>query len=160
MNNKKYEEMLYRMALVYEIIKQGFSIRECKEYLEDEYGIIVSHVTVKNDIDRWKKFNVEKYNEIQKVILNHKEIDVRCDEAIRTRVRNVVVMLDAGYTFKEIAENLKETEFTVYRDYKNRLNLLTNEELNTLGITKDTIDKIDSDLKERRLANLKNSKKM
>ena len=160
MNDKKYEEMLYRMALVYEIIKQGFSIRECKEYLEDEYGIIVSHVTVKNDIDRWKKFNVEKYNEIQKVILNHKEIDVRNNEAIRTRVRNVVVMLDAGYTFKEIAENLKETEFTVYRDYKNRLNLLTNEELNTLGITKDTIDKIDSDLKERRLANLKNSKKM
>lgn len=160
-NHATEEEREERMALVYELItKEDYSIRDCWDYLLDVCNINVSSTSVYNYVNAWKKVDIKKYEELRKVMESHKEIDVRYNEVIRTRVRNVVVMLDAGYTFKEIAENLKETEFTVYRDYKNRLHLLTDEELKALGITKDTIDKIDSNLKERRLANLKNSKKM
>ena len=150
------EERLERINLVYECIKNGMSTRECAKFLSDK-GISISNVTVKDYIERMKKIDENKYNEMQEIIKDHTPKTISNDEDVRRRVKNVVVALKAGYTFKEIADNLGESEWTIYRDFRNRLNMLTEDELLDLDISKEDIASIEVELEDRSYSNLKNS---
>ena len=153
-NHVSDEERLRRINLVYECIKEGMSTRECAAYLEAIYGITISNVTVKDYIDRMMSINIDKYHEMQEVIKDHTPQTVNL-ENVRTRVKNVLISLAAGYTFDEIAAALDETVFTVYRDYAVRKDLLTDSEKEELGITKEMLENIETSLKEKKLDNLK-----
>ena len=151
------EERLERINMVYECIKSGMSTRECANYL-NEKGISISNVTVKDYIERMKKIDSDKYNELQEIMKEHTPKTLENNEEVRTRVKNVVVNLKAGYTFEETAELLGESKWTVYRDFTNRLNTLTDDELKALDIHKKDIKNIKASLEDRSLSNLKNSK--
>lgn len=151
------EERLKRINMVYECIKDGMSTRECANHLTEK-GISISNVTVKDYIERMKRIDLTKYNELQEIMKEHTPKTLENNEEVRTRVKNVVVNLKAGYTFEEIAELLGESKWTIYRDFRNRLNTLTEDELRDLDITKEDIVDIEIGLEDRSLSNLKNSK--
>ena len=157
-NHVTDEERLRRMLLVYECIKNGMSTRACASYLNG-IGISISNVTVKDYIDRMMSYDYLKYQEMINVMREHtpKTID---DEAVKTRIKNVLVALNAGYTFKEIAKSLGESEFTVYRDYKKRISMLEKQELIDLGISDEMIKKIDLSLEKKSLDNLEKKRKI
>ncbi len=151
------EERLERINMVYECIKDGMSTRECANYLTEK-GISISNVTVKDYIERMKRIDLTKYNELQEIMKEHTPKTLENNEEVRTRVKNVVVNLKADYTFEEIAELLGESKWTIYRDFRDRLNTLTEDELRDLDITKEDIVDIEIRLEDRSLSNLKNSK--
>ena len=158
MNNHVTEdERRKRIDIVYECIMDGMSTRECANYLTENY-FKISNATVKDYIERMEKIDKNKFEEMMQIMKEHTPKSVKDNEEIRKRVRNVVVMLQAGYNFEEISNMLHETYFTVYRDFTTRLNLLTNQELEALGITKEVIEQIKQDLTNRSISNLKNSK--
>lgn len=145
------EERFKRINDVAELMLSGMSIRECASYLtENKYKI--SYVTVSDYIDRLKYVDKNKYNKIQEMLnsrnsqLNHKS------EEVRKRVKNVILLIKNGCTIEQIAEQLNETPFTIYRDIRNRLVTLTNDDLEMLDITLDDINNI---LKQNSLDNLK-----
>ena len=151
------EERLERINMVYECIKDGMSTRKCANYLTEK-GIPMSNATVKDYIERMKRIDLTKYNELQEIMKEHTPKTLENDEEVRTRVKNVVVNLKAGYTFEEITKLLGESKWTIYRDFRNRLNTLTEDELKDLDITKEDIVDIEIGLEDRSLSNLKNSK--
>ena len=157
-NHVSYEERYRRIMLVYDCIKEGMSTRECANYLTS-IGVKISNATVKDYIDRMYFYNQEKYQEMLEIMTNHKPKTVDSEE-VRTRIKNVVVALNAGYTFKEIATALGVSEFTVYRDYKNRIDMLSKEELKELGISDDLISNIDIRLNQNSINNLNKGKKI
>ena len=152
-NHVSDEERYKRINLVYECIKEGMSTRECAEFLT-LMGCPISNVTVKDYIDRMMSVNMEKYKEMKQIMESHKPQTIQSEE-VRTRVKNVVVALNAGYTFEEIAKTLGESIFTVYRDYTKRISYLTDEELGNLDITKEMLENINNSLKEKSMENLK-----
>ena len=156
-NHVTDEERSRRIDVVYECIKKGMSTRECAKFLTENY-FKISNATVKDYIDRMKYKDLKKYEELKNIINSHKPKTVS-DEEVRKRVKNVIVLLSAGYTFNEVAKMLKETKDTVYRDFEKRLNYLTDEELRNLDIDKEQIEIIKESLKERSMENLGNNGK-
>lgn len=152
-NHVTDEERLKRILLVYKYIVDGMSTRECARLLT-ENGISISNATVKDYIERMSKIDRKKYNEMLAIMNKNKPKSVK-DADVKTRVKNVVIALDAGYTFDEIAKQLGESTYTVYRDFRTRLNLLSEDELKDLDITEESIKRIDESLKERSMSNLK-----
>ena len=147
-NHVTDEERLRRMQRVYEcVVEKNMSTRECANYLtKNEFSI--SNATVSDYIKRMAKLDPSKHQEERKIMSDNKVKTIKNNEEVRTRVKDVIVYLSAGYTFKEIADMLHQTEFTVYRDFSTRINLLTKEELKSLDITEETIKQIQQTLKE------------
>ena len=154
-NHLTEEEKEELDEIIYDcIVNKKMSIRQCAEYITNTKRKI-SHVTISSHLDSIKKNNGLRREKIDEVLSSHKPKTVKDNEEIRKRVRNVVVALQAGYNFEEIANMLNESFYTVYRDFTTRLNLLTSEELETLGITNEAIEQIKIDLQNRSLSNLK-----
>lgn len=157
-NHVTDEERKRRIYMVYECIIDGMSTRECAKFLTDNY-FSISNATVKDYIDRMKKFDKEKYNKMVKIVQDHAPKTVTNSEEVRTRVKDVAVLLMGGYTFEEIAKILKISVFTAYRDFTVRLKKVsTKEARDILGITDEEIKKIELSLKERSMENLNNGK--
>jgi len=157
-NHVTDEERSKRIEIVYECITKGMSTRECANYLTANY-FSISNATVKDYIERMKYKDKSKYNELQEVMRKNTPKTVKNDIEVRKRVKNVVTLLAASYTFEEIAKMLNETVDTVYRDFSTRLSLLTKEELEILEITEEKINEIKESLKERSMKNLNNGKR-
>ena len=157
-NHATQDEKSIMMDMTYDyIVNKGMSIRKCAEEISKDYKK-VSYVTISNYLKEIKKINGMKGEEIDNILSSHKPKTIS-NEEVRKRVRTVVVSLKAGYSFEEISTMLHESLFTVYRDFTTRLNLLTEEELELLDITKEDIEKIKQELDYRRKSNLRNSSK-
>lgn len=153
---KDEEERIKRIYDVYECIIKGMSTRECADYItyNQKYDYTITNATVKDYIDRMAKIDGEKYNEMQDIIEEHTPKTVT-DEEVKTRIKNVVINLAAGYNYQETADLLGLTYSTVYRDYTHRLNKLTTKELNDLGITNEVLEQINNMMLVRTQNNLK-----
>lgn len=152
---KDEEERIKRIYDVYECIIKGMSTRECADYISNsqDYYYTISNATVKDYIDRMSKIDGDKYNEMEDIIEEHTPKTVT-DEEVRKRIKNVVINLAAGYNYQETADLLGISHGTAYRDYTRRLNELTREELNGLGITDEVLDQINTMISERSINNL------
>ena len=147
------EERKKRIKRVLELTSEGKSYRECANIMKAE-GFKISHVTVKDYVERGKMIDNQMYLESIKTIENNKPKSVN-DEDVLIRIKQVYELLKQGFTFEEIAKNLNSTPFIVYRDFKKRISLLTDEQLIELNIEKKEIDKIEKNLKNNSLENLK-----
>ena len=158
-NHVTDEERIKRMQMVYEcVVEKKMSTRECAKYMTDN-GYSISNATVSDYIKRMANLDSLKYQEERKIMNNNKEKTVNNSEDVRTRVKEVAVRLIGGYTYKEVAEMLNISEFTVIRDFNVRLNLLTKEEKEILEITDEKIRQVKESQKERSIENLNNVKR-
>lgn len=129
------------------------SLRQCAQYLtENEFPI--SYVTVKDYIERGKMIHKSKFDEARKVLETNKSKTID-DEDVLNRVKNVYELLKQGFTFEEIAKKLNSTQFVVYRDFENRIQMLSDKQIIDLGINKEEIISIEQRLTQNSLDNLK-----
>lgn len=147
------EERLIRIKRVLELISSGMSYRECAKYLsENEFKI--SHVTVKDYVDRAEELGYELYNDSRKVVENNTPKTIE-DEEVQKRIKKVYELLKENYTIEQIAKALESTPMIIYRDFK-RIQTLNDEQLKKLNIKKEVIEDIKNNMKENSLNNLKN----
>jgi len=151
-NHVTDDERNKRIKRVLELISSGMSYRECADYLT-KHEFNISHVTVKDYIERAKGVDSELYNKCLDVI-NENTPKTTNDEEVQKRIKIVYQLLKANYTFEEIAKVLNTTVMVVYRDF-NRMQQMPKGLLSKLGITKETLDSIQVNLTERSLNNLK-----
>lgn len=146
------EERLIRIKRVLELISSGMSYRECAKYLsENEFKI--SHVTVKDYVDRAEELGYELYNDSRKVVENNTPKTIE-DEEVQKRIKKVYELLKENYTIEQIAKALESTPMIIYRDFK-RIQTLNDEQLKDLNIEKEVIEDIKKNMKENSLNNLK-----
>lgn len=88
----------------------------------------ISNYTVSEYMNnRLKSLDGLKYKKVQQVLKGNKPKTID-DKEIENRVLKVLELLKSGFTVKEIASSLGETEFTIYRDISNRLKKLSSED--------------------------------
>ena len=147
------DEREKRIKRVLELTSDGNSYRECAEIMKAE-GFKISHVTVKDYVERGKMVDNSMYLKSRKVIENNKPKSVN-DEDVLQRIKQVYELLKAGFTFEEIAKKLDSTPFVVYRDFKKRISLLTAEQIKELNIEEESIKEIEENLKNNSINNIK-----
>lgn len=153
-NHVTEEEREKRINRVIELIKSGMSLRQCAIYLtENEFPI--SYVTVSDYVKRGLAMNKEGSQEAVSVIDKHKEPTIE-DETVQKRVKQVYELLKEGFTFEEIANNLKESPYVIYRDFTNRIKKLTEQQMQDLNIDINQIKIIEKNLENNSFNNLKN----
>lgn len=124
------------------IIENQTSTRKTAEHFK------ISNYTVSEYMkNRLKNLDITRYKKVRQILTSNKPKTIN-DEEIENRVLKVLELLKSGFTVKEIAHSLGETEFTIYRDISNRLKKLSTEDY-------ELAKKI---LEENSLINLNNNK--
>lgn len=117
-NLAKEKEELIRMVAEH-ILSTGDSYRKTALYFKS-LGYSISHVTVRDYLEKYKELKMDQVENILKVVENNK-VDLIENEKILRRVLLVADLVLDGYLLEEIAEKLEVTYWTVYRDIHNRL---------------------------------------
>ena len=136
------ERQILVIAIADYIIENKTSTRNTAEYFK------ISNYTVSDYMNnRLKSLDGLKYRQVQEILKSNKPKTIK-DESVENRVLKVLELLKSGFTVKEIANSLGETEFTIYRDVSKRLKSLSPEDY----IVSKKI------LEENSMMNLKNNK--
>lgn len=153
-NHVTDEEREKRIERVLELVKSGMTLRQCAEYLtKNEFPI--SYVTVSDYVKRGMKQNKPDASEAVEILKVHQPLTVE-NENVRKRIKQVYELLKSGFTFEEIARNLKTTPMIVYRDFTSRIEKLSDTQMQELGIDINEINRIKSNFKVNSMNNLKN----
>ncbi len=112
-----------------------------------------SHVTVRDNItSKIKNIDPNKYDEVIKKIFDNSEKTIKDDE-VRERILEAYKLLtEENMTVVEIANSLKTTEFTIYRDLTKRLKMLN--EAAPQVVTFEMVTKAAAALQKHQLDNL------
>ncbi len=118
------EERIELINAVGKYYLYGFdpSCRKCAKYLNDK-GKSISHVTVKDYLDRFMKMNPETVEYIYDIINGNKPKTVD-DESVRNRVLMVSNMVTNGLTIDEVVTQTGYTKDTIHNDITKRIFLI------------------------------------
>ena len=106
---------------------EGMSTRQAAKYFSANF-FSISNATIHDYLQKYKKLVATDAQKIQMMMENNKPETVK-DEKVQTRILNAArKFLVENKTVNQIAEELKESSWTIYRDLTNRLQLV-NEEL-------------------------------
>jgi len=153
-NHVTDEERERRIERVIELVKSGMTLRQCADYLtKNEFPI--TYVTVGDYVKRGMKLNKTDAKEASEIIGKHQGSFVE-NETVRNRIKQVYELLKEGFTIEEVAKTLNTTPMIVYRDFTDRIEKLSEKQLEELGIDLDEVAKIKANFRVNSINNLRN----